>query len=243
MRNWYLIVSASFILIVNASSAVHSSPQAACTQSDSICQEFARLMQAERYEEIVAKADPRKSYSRESRAHIGQAYLMMAGRDQNSPEQEEMYCRKALEYGATAAYMGLYFIHAEKEPEAALGYLQNYVETKPNDSVPYVILGESELTKRNYDAARQYFVEARRVSHGLSANLDWLLFQASYLSGDFATASSMLESALSEGKTKDDLQALIDADRRYTEIGTRKEFRRFFPDGSEAVHSPSPSRT
>ncbi|MDH4164652.1 MAG: hypothetical protein OEW15_18480 [Nitrospirota bacterium] len=227
MRKWFLPVIALFTGILIAQSPVLAAGTSACEKKDTACQAFAKLAEAEQYDRIIETADPKKTYSAESRKIIGQAYLMIAGRETNTPEQEEQFCLKALEYGATSAYMGLYFIHAGTNAEKALGYLKQYVATKPMDSVPYVILGEAELEKNNYAAANTYLVEARRVARGKSGNLDWLLFQASYLNGDYATSAQMLDSSFSQGKTIGDLKSLIASDPRFSDVGKRAEFKKF----------------
>ena len=238
MRKSFLVFPVFILFAMVGHSMAGAAAQSVCATSDKACQEFARLIESEQYDKLVERIDPRVSYSPAAKENIGQAYLMIAGRDGNTPEQEEMYCKKALEFGATSAYMGLYFINADRDAEAALGYLRKYVETKPNDSVPYVILGEDELAKKNYAKASEYLLEAKKVSHGRSGELDWLLFQATYLSGDYATSSTMLDSSFSEGKTIGDLKALITRDPRYSELGRKNEFRKFFP----LVNSESSSR-
>jgi len=222
-----VFIAILFAFLLMTHSPVHASDRASCPGMDPVCKTLAKLAEAEQYEKIIETADPKKTYSAESRKIIGQAYLMAAGRETNTPEQEEQFCLKALEYGATSAYMGLYFIHAGTNTEKALGYLQQYVALKPVDSVPYVILGEAELEKRNYASANTYLIEARKVARGKSGNLDWLLFQASYLNGDFATSAQMLDSSFSQGKTVGDLRALISSDPRFSDAGKRPEFRKF----------------
>jgi tetratricopeptide (TPR) repeat protein len=228
MKKWFVIIAMALALVLSGQSPAFSSEQPSCKKNDMACQEFTRLAAAEQYDKIIEKVSPTQNYSDEARKQIGQAYLMVAGRETNTPEQEEQLCQKALEYGATSAYMGLYFIHAGSDAEKALGYLKQYVATKPEDSVPYVLLGEAELEKRNYSAAADYLTEAKKVAHGRSSNLGWLLFQASYLKGDYVRAATLLDESFSHGKTVGDLKALISSDPRFAEIGKRPEFKRFF---------------
>lgn len=227
MQTYLIALSAALVLILSGSTAAISGT-AACSGNDSTCKEFAALADAGQHEKIVAKVDPKRSYSAASRDIIGLAYLMVAGRENNTPEQEEQFCLKALEYGASSAYMGLYFIHAGTDPAKALGYLKQYVTTKPQDSVPYVLLGEDSFEQRNYREAKAYLQEAKKVARGKSANLDWLLFQAGFLTGDYALSSASLDSAFSHGKTVGDLKALVAADARFAEMGRKSEFRKFF---------------
>lgn len=228
MQKQYIIIIMALGLVLSGQSPAFSSEQPACGKNDTACREFTKLAEAEQYDKLISKVDPKQKYSDEARKQIGQAYLMVAGRETNTPEQEEQFCLKALEYGATSAYMGLYFIHAGSDTEKALGYLKQYVATKPQDSVPYVLLGEAELEKRNYSVAADLLSEAKKVAHGRSSNLGWLLFQATYLKGDYVKAATLLDESFAHGKTVGDLKSLISADPRFSEIGKRPEFKRFF---------------
>lgn len=225
MQKIFIIVMA-FGLIVAGRSGVQAAEK--CTANDTACREFAKLAEAEQYDRIIEKAGANKTYSEAAKSYIGQAYLMIAGRETNTPEQEEQFCLKALEYGATSAYMGLYFIHAGQNPEKAVGYLKQYVATKPKDSVPYVLLGEAEMEKENYEAANLYLREAKTVARGHSTNLDWMLFQVNYLLGDFAYAGTMLDGALAQGQFTSELKSLA-ADPRYADFGNRPEFQKYEP--------------
>jgi Flp pilus assembly protein TadD len=197
-----------------------------CPEKDEQCSEFARLAETEQYDKIIESIDAKTTYSDASRNIIGQAYLMIAGRESNTPEQEEQYCRKALEYGATSAYMGLYFIYASKDTEAALGFLKQYVATKPRDSVPYVLLGEAELQKKNYQTADAYLREAKKFARGHSTNLAWLSFMAGYLTGDYPYAHAMLESAIKDPTYEKELRALA-SDPRFAGMVKRPEFKQY----------------
>lgn len=222
---WVLPVLFALALVGTTAATAAATP--ACAVDDAECREFSRLFEAGRFEQLVNAIKAEKTYSSESRNIIGQAYLMLAGREGNTPAQEERLCLKALEYGATSAYMGLYFIHADADEGKALEYLRQYIATKPKDSVPYVILGEAELQKNNAAAAVGYLRDAKAVARGKSANLDWLLFQASYLTGDYAAAAALLESALSQGKTPSDLKNLLSSDSRFKDFGVRGEFKKY----------------
>jgi tetratricopeptide (TPR) repeat protein len=228
-RQLIMIVVAVGLFLAVPSSIIAAEKQ--CPEKDEQCREFARLAEAEQYDKIIGAIDAKINYSDASRSFIGQAYLMIAGRETNTPEQEEQFCRKALEYGSTSAYMGLYFIYASKDTEAALGFLKQYLATKPNDSVPYVILGEAELEKKNYQAADAYLREAKKIARGHSANLEWLSFLAGYLTGDYAYAGAMLENALLESAMKKPeyekkLRALA-SDPRFSGMEKRPEFKQY----------------
>lgn len=196
-----------------------------CKASDEPCKTFQKQLWDGKFEAIAAAAAPDAKYSEEARYYIGKAYLGLAGNEKNTPEQEEAYCRKALEYGQTQAYMGLYFLTADKDPKKALGYLREYVSTKPGDAVPYVILGESELEKGNYREADALLKESKKVGKARSSRVDWLLFQTNYLAKDYSFASEMLGNALQFGKFERELRELM-ADKRFEGIEDRPEFSR-----------------
>lgn len=224
-RSIIIILSVGLII---AGQSVAGAAGGACTDKDNACSELSKLASAEQFDKIIEKAEGKKTFSAASKAIIGQAYLMMAGKESNTPEQEEQFCLKALEYGATSAYMGLYFIHAGQDAEKALDFLKQYIMTRPKDSVPYVLLGEAEMEKENYEDANLFLREAKTVARGHSTNLDWMLFQVNYLLGDFTYASAMLEGALSHGRFVNEFKTLA-ADPRYADISRRPEFRKYEP--------------
>ncbi len=214
------------LIMLSGAPRSFASQDSLCGNSDAVCREFEKLSEAEQFDKIIEKIDPKQTYSESSRNYIGKAYLALAGRESNTPEQEEQYCRKALEYGQTQAYMGLYFIYAQKDEEAALGFLREYVLTGPADSVPFVILGESELGKKNYRAADIFLREAKRVARASSARVDWMLFQVNYLLENYRDAGEMLERALTNGRFDNELKALL-SDSRFEGIERRPEFRKY----------------
>jgi len=219
-------IALAFIVAVPSAGTAFTPP--ACDKNDAVCGEFRTLYTTDQFEAVISRAESSQSYSAASRYYIGQSFLAVAGRETNTLEQEDHYCRKALEYGATSAYMGLYFIHAVTDPEKALGYLEQYAATNPQDSVPFVILGETELNRKNYRKAETYLQAARKVARGRSSNLDWLSFQASYLLGDYASAVSLFESAVTQGHGAGELRSLM-TDPRFAGIEKRPEFRKYEP--------------
>jgi len=222
------IISATMVLaLLLMGQAIGQAAEISCPAKDSACKEFAKLIDAGQFDKLIARVDARQNYSNEAKWLIGQAYLLLAGKEGNTPEQEEQLCKKALEYGATSAYLGLYYLYAPKDKGKALGFLKQYIATKPDNMVPYMLLGEEELANKNYASADSYLRQARKVLRGASKDLDWALFQASYLTGDYYTASTMLNSAFSQGKTVGDLKALV-ADPRFADMGKRSEFKKFF---------------
>lgn len=221
-----LIMFAAVFIIMAGQAFSLAAGNTPCDEKDALCAAFFKLAEAEQYDKLIETVDPKKTYSEASRNIIGQAYLMIAGRETNTPEQEELFCRKALEYGSTSAYMGLYFIYAAKDTEAALGFLKQYIATKPRDSVPYVILGEAELERKNYQSADAYLREARKVARGHSANLEWLSFQAGYLTGDYAYAGARLERVMKKPEYEKELRALA-ADPRFSGMEKRPEFKQY----------------
>ena len=215
------------VLIISGQS-IAMAAGVSCPEKDTACKEFAALATADQFDKIIEKVDAKTTYSEAARSIIGQAYLMVAGRETNTPEQEEQFCLKALDFGATSAYMGLYFINASQNEEKALDFLRQYIMTSPKDSVPYVILGEAEMAKENYEDANLYLRMAKTVARGHSANLDWMLFQVSYLLGDFTYASAMLDGALAHGQFANELRSLS-ASPLYADISLRPEFKKFEP--------------
>jgi tetratricopeptide (TPR) repeat protein len=212
-------------LLIMMPSAVVTAGQA-CADHHASCDSSTGPSETEHFEKLVAQVDPNGAYSSVERENIAQAYLALAASEGNTPEQEELYCQKALEFGAVSAYLGLYFIHAGTNPEKALGYLHKYVVTDPQDVLPYAILSEVELHRKNYRAAVEYLFKAKKVARGRSANLDWLLFQASYLLGDYTVASSSLDSAIIRGQYVNELRTLV-TDPRFAGLVKRPDFEKF----------------
>ncbi len=59
-----------------------------------------------------------------------------------------------------------------------------------------------------------------------SARVDWMLFQANYLLGNYGFAREMLESALNNGQLGRELKE-VSADKRFEGFEQRPEFRDF----------------
>jgi tetratricopeptide (TPR) repeat protein len=227
MQKHFVGVIMAVVLIISGRSGAIAA-ESPCSEKDTACMEFSTLSAAEQFDKIIEKVDAKKTYSEAARSYIGRAYLMLAGRETNTPAQEEQFCLKALEYGATSAYMGLYFIHAGQNEEKALGFLRQYIATKPKDTVPYVILGQVEMDKGNYAAANELLREAKSVARGHSTNLAWMLFQVNYLLGNFAYASAMLDDAMTQGQFVNELRSLS-ADPRFSDLSVRPEFKKYEP--------------
>lgn len=223
MKRYFISTVTLFCMI--ASAAVASAGMPVCKESDTACKEFEALAEAGKENAIVSKVQQGRTYSEEARQYIGKAYLAMAAVETNTPEQEEAYCRKGIEYGATQGYMGLYFLSVQKNEDQALGYLREYIKTKPADSVAYVILGESELGRKNYALADAYLREAKKISRASSPRSAWMLFQANYLLGNYQFASEMFEEALSGGFEKE-LRTVV-SDARFDGLPKRPEFKKY----------------
>jgi tetratricopeptide (TPR) repeat protein len=193
---------------------------------DGVCKELELLFNAGQYDQMIKRINVPTACSEESRRYIGRAYLALAASETNTAEQEEAFCRKAIEFGATQGYMGLYFLYAQNDEKRALGFLKQYIETRPADPVPFAILGEKELDERNYAGADKYLRESRRVARSHSARIDWMLFQANYLLGNYAYAAEMLDNALQNGRFDKGLDAVA-KDGRFQGITTRPEFRKY----------------
>ncbi len=220
-----IMIMVVFTLIITASVPGYASPKSRCENTDTVCGDFEQLTDAGQFDKIVARYETARgiAYSEGSRSYIGEAYLALASREDISPEQEELCYMNALELNCPVAYMGLYFFHVQKDEEKALGFLREYIKTKPADTVPFVILGEAELARNNYETADAYLREAKRVAHAYSPRVDWLLFKANYLLKNYQFASEMLMNALTKGKFESEIKALS-ADPRFEGIEKRPEF-------------------
>jgi hypothetical protein len=100
------------------------------------------------------------------------------------------------------------------------------VKTGPADTVPYAILGESELNQKNYALADTYLRQAKKVAHAHSPRIDWMLFKANYLLKNYEFAAEMFESAAKDEKFEKEIKALA-SDARFEGIGKRPEFKKF----------------
>jgi len=220
-----VMIMVVFTLIIAASAPGYASPASSCESTDTVCREFEQFIDAGQFDKIVAQYETAGgiAYSEGSRSYIGQAYLALASREDISPEQEERCYINALKLNCPIAYMGLYFFHVQKDEEKALGFLREYVKTKPADTVPFVILGEAELAGNNYETADAYLREAKRVAHAYSPRVDWLLFKANYLLKNYQFASEMFMNAVTKGKFESEIKALS-TDPRFEGIEKRPEF-------------------
>ena len=215
------------VMVASTAFAADPAPQASrCAGTDKICLQLEKLFEAQQFEKIVDQYDTGMKYSDGSRYLIGSACLALASQDNITPVQEESYYRGALQVKHYIAYMGLYFLYAQKNEEKALGFLREYIKTKPADTVPYAILGESELSKKNYELADSYLREAKKLAHAHSPRVDWMLFQANYLLKNYQFAKDMFESAVTNGKFEKELKA-ISTDSRFDGIERRPEFKQY----------------
>ncbi|MGE5174598.1 MAG: hypothetical protein ACM3MD_12300 [Betaproteobacteria bacterium] len=228
MKHLITVMIVITLIIVSSATGSASTPMSDCKDSDQVCKEFEQLTEAQLPEKIIARYEANRDakYSEDSRRYIGQAYLTLASRDGVSPEEEERCYRKALELNYAVAYMGLYFLHVQKDEEKALGFLREYVKTEPADMVPYVLLGEAELNRKHYELAETYLREAKKAAHAHSSRVDWLLFQTNYLLKNYQVATEMFESAVATGKFENELKALV-SDPRFEGIEKRPEFRKY----------------
>ncbi len=229
MRNVILVLRVAMLTVslsVLPAQGSASSPGSRCEEGDKVCREFEQLAEEQQPEKIITRYEsgPGTTLSAGSRFYIGGAYLALASRDDVSPEQEESCYWKALKLDYSVAYMGLYFFHVQKDEEKALGFLREYVKTGPADTVPYVILGEAELNRNNFESADRYLREAKRVARAYSPRVDWLLFQANYLLKNYQFASEMFTSAVTKGKFENEIKALS-SDSRFEGIEKRPEFQ------------------
>jgi len=226
MRHFVTVLIIVMLVIALPLAGSASLPASRCENGDRVCKEFEQLTEEQQPEKIIKQyeAGTGAELSAGSRFYIGGAYLALASGDNVSPEQEESYYWKALRLDYSIAYMGLYFFHVQKDEEKALGFLREYVKTKPEDTVPYVILGEADLNRHNYESADRYLREAKRVARAYSPRVDWLLFQANYLLKNYQFASEMFASAVTKGKFESEISALL-TDSRFKGIEKLPEFQ------------------
>ncbi|HSB34997.1 MAG TPA: hypothetical protein VLG39_11115 [Nitrospirota bacterium] len=229
MKTHFVFGIALFAIVLAAPAPVRAAvPPSRCEDADKDCKEFEQLLEAQQPERIAARYEAAKTarYSESARRYIGEAYLALASREDITPEQELGYYQKALEVKHYIAYMGLYFFYAQKDEDKALGFLREYVKTKPPDTVPYVILGEAELNRNNYALADTYLREAKKVAHAHSPRVDWLLFRANYLLKNYQFAADLFGNAVTTGTFEKELKALK-ADPRFEAITGRPEFKKY----------------
>jgi hypothetical protein len=236
MKQHVLVITLIASILAAASAVYASEPASKCADEDAVCKDFEKDLEAELPEKVVAGYNPARTYSDEALHYVGGAYLALASRENITPEQEEDYYQKALSVRHYVAYMGLYFFYARNNEEKALGFLREYVKTKPLDTVPYVLLGEAELNKKNYGPAEAYLREAKKVAHAHSPRVDWMLFQASYMLRNYAVAGELFESAVTKGSFKKELKALL-SDQRFAGIEKRPEFGKYRVLLREAMRS------
>jgi hypothetical protein len=229
MKKHFVLGIALCVIVLAAPAPIQASaPASKCEDADKDCKEFEQLLDAQQPDKIIARYEAAKTaqYSAVSLRYIGDAYLLLASREDITPEQELGYYQKALGVKHYIAYMGLYFFYAQKDEEKALGFLREYVKTGPKDTVPYVILGESELNKKHYELADAYLREGKKVAHAHSPRVDWLLFRANYLLKNYQFAAEMFGNAVAAGTFEQELKALK-TDPRFEGIGKLPEFRKF----------------
>ena len=226
-RRHLITIMATLVLSIAAASHSFASEFISrCTDTDTACKQFEAWILAEQPQKVVEQYDPAKQYSDASRSYVGDAYLSLASADNISPEVEESYYWKALKVGHSIAYMGLYFSTVQKDEKKALDYLREYVKTGPADTVPYAILGESELNQKNYTLADSYLRQAKKVAHAHSPRIDWLLFKTNYLLKNYEFAAEMFESAATKGAFEKEIKAL-GSDARFEGIHKRPEFKKY----------------
>src|SRR5512143_23069 len=229
MKKHFVLGVALCVIALAAPAPIQASaPASKCEDADQVCKEFEQQLEAQQPDKVIARYEAAKTaqYSAVALRYVGDAYLLLASREDITPEQELGYYQKALGVKHYIAYMGLYFFYAQKDEEKALGFLREYVKTGPKDTVPYVILGESELNKQHFELADAYLREGKKVAHAHSPRVDWLLFRTNYLLKNYQFAAEMFGNAVAAGTFEQELKALK-TDPRFEGIGKRAEFRKF----------------
>jgi tetratricopeptide (TPR) repeat protein len=220
------IVSLLFFMVTTMFSVRSAeSADTLCSRGDEICKKLERLSDTRQDEKIIQMADPAQHYSKTSLFYIGLAFMSAASKKaESSPDKAEQLYRRAIAFGHYEAYMGLYRLSVDKQPEIALGFVKQYVKTKPDDPDPFFILGEAEFQKNNYVPANAYLKKSKKLSTGHTTGLDWLLFQVNYILGNYKYASEALDSALAQGDFTEELTKLR-KDPRFTGIEKNPEFK------------------
>jgi hypothetical protein len=221
-----LILTAVFCLIAAPAAVFASSPASRCSDADTVCGNLEQLFETQQPEKIVEQYSPSKQFSEASLRYIGAAYMALASQRNILPDQEEGYYRKALEVKYNISYMGLYFFYVQKDKEKALGFLREYVKTRPIDTLPFIILGEVEMNRNNVQLADSYLRSGREVAYGRSPRIDWLLFQTNFLLKNYEFSRDMFVNAVTKGNFNNELRS-ITSDPRFAGIDKRPEFIQF----------------
>lgn len=194
-----------------------------CT--DEKCKALEKQYYKEEYKNIVSTVDPKEQYSEGSRFYIGMSYVNLAEKASSFAEKDKFY-RQAISVKYYPAYMSLYGLYLEKNPEIALGFLMEYLKTNPDDPAPFVTAGKVDLEKGNYKNANRYLRRARALSNGHTAEIDWLLFKTNYILGNYKFAREMFESASAQSRLTDNIRDLR-SDPRFAGIEDRPEFKEY----------------
>ncbi len=216
-----LLISTSFLLFTPISV---SAKQEFC--SDKTCKTLENLFYQQDFEQIVSTTNPAQSYSDGSVFYIGMAYTRLVGQTQSFDRKVGLY-KKALQFKYYPAYTALFLEYRKRNPSLAMSYLRDYIKTKPDDSEPYFYLGEGEFQKGHLSTANRYLRQAKALSNGHTAGLDWDLFQINYVLGHYRYAHREFESALAQ-MDRNDINngiATIRRDPRFKGIEKLPEFR------------------
>jgi len=193
--------------------------------SDDICKKLEKQYFKKEYDKIVSAVDPKERYSEGSIFYIGMSYTILAEKSSSLQARDKLY-RDAIAVKYYPAYMSLYNLYREKNPETAMVFVNEYVKTNPSDSAPFLVLGEAQFNKKNYSEADKYLRKARKLSKGHTSEIDWLLFKANYILGNYAFASKMFESAIAQSRFTEEIRA-IKSDPGFVGIESRPEFKQY----------------
>lgn len=194
--------------------------------NDVECKRLERLSDQREDRKIVETTSPEKTYSPGAVFYIGLAYKSLASRKGVTFEQAVDYYLKALEFNYYPAHLDLYRLYLEKDQKKALGHLRRYLETNPGDPNAYFAAGEEEYREGNYKASHNYLRQAKKLSKGHTAGIDWLLFKVNYILRNYSSARKALDDALAQARLKTELKQLKD-DPRFADVLERPEFKTY----------------
>ena len=177
MKKRFILVIALFVIALAAPASIRASaPASKCEDTDRDCKEFEQMLDAQQPDKVIARYEAAKTaqYSAVALRYVGDAYLLLASREDITPEQELGYYQKALGVKHYIAYMGLYFFYAQKDEEKALGFLREYVKTGPKDTVhlPDGGVRKLEMLENRFAVDERHGVASERERAGISENLD-----------------------------------------------------------------------
>lgn len=217
MRKIKRVIVASIFFISNTCPAVDM------CNGDQDCLLFEDLSDKLEYGVIIQRMRLGKRYSEGAQYYIGQAYAGLAAEEPDF-EQRAAWYLKSVEYGYFTSYMDLFRLFKRTDPARAYDYLYDYERRHPKEGELYFILGQFEFDKGLYKTAMSHLSTAKKLLDAQPSGLDWLLFKAAYLSGDYQKSSGILNTILNKSFLSDADLLELKNDARFAGFSDRKEF-------------------